>query len=189
MQNAKGAYRGAMNKLADTANPVIRSLEEDYQLPRPLKKGDTVLIVKLQQEGTVLSVSEDAAMVQSGILKTKVPLAELRLVEKKSAPAQKKQHKQTGAVTKSITSRSQRDASSELDLRGMNVEEGLMALDQFIDNCVLSGVKTLTIIHGKGTGVLRNGVQSHLKRHKAVRSFRLGVYGEGESGVTIVELK
>lgn len=64
-----------------------------------------------------------------------------------------------------------------------------MVMDQYIDNCVLSGVKTITIIHGKGTGVLRKAVQSHLKNNKAVRTFRLGVYGEGESGVTIAELK
>ena len=71
----------------------------------------------------------------------------------------------------------------------MNVEEGLMTMDQYIDNCVLSGVKNVTIIHGKGTGVLRTAVHSHLKKNKMVRTFRLGVYGEGESGVTIVELK
>ncbi len=192
VQGAKAGYRSSMNKITDTANPVIRTLEEEYVLPRPLKKGDTVLIVKLQQEGTVISEVDGSnrVMVQAGIMKTKVPVPELRLVEKKSGGQQKKQHKQqTGSVSKSITSRSERSASSEVDLRGMNVEEGLMAVDQYIDNCVLSGVKTITIIHGKGTGVLRTAIHSHLKRHKCIRTFRLGVYGEGESGVTIAELK
>ena len=64
-----------------------------------------------------------------------------------------------------------------------------MMLDQYIDSCLLMGIKTITIIHGKGTGALRNAVQQHLKNHKAVRTFRLGVYGEGEDGVTIAELK
>ena len=185
-----------MNKITDTANPVIRTLQEEYVLPRPLKKGDTVLIVKLQQEGTVLSEVDGSnrVMVQAGIMKTKVAVEELRLVEKKGGvtlngqPHKQKQQK-SGSVSKSITSRSERSASSEVDMRGMNVEEGLMTLDQYIDNCILSGIKTFTIIHGKGTGVLRSAVHSHLKRHKAVRTFRLGVYGEGESGVTICELK
>ena len=196
VQGAKAGYRSAMNKITDTANPVIRTLQEEYVLPRPLKKGDTVLIVKLQQEGTVLSEvdSSNRVMVQAGIMKTKVAVDELRLVEKKGGVTLNgkphKQHKQqTGSVSKSITSRSERSASSEVDLRGMNVEEGLMTMDQYIDNCVLSGVKNVTIIHGKGTGVLRTAVHSHLKKNKMVRTFRLGVYGEGESGVTIVELK
>lgn len=196
VQGAKAGYRSSINKIADTANPVIRTLQEEYTLPRPLKKGDTVLIVKLQQEGTVLSEVDgsDCVMVQAGIMKTKVPLTELRLVEKKGSVTLNgkthKQHKQqSGSVSKSITSRSERNASSEVDLRGMNVEEGLMLLDQYIDNSVLSGIKTITIIHGKGTGVLRTAVQNHLKKHKMIRTFRLGVYGEGESGVTIAELK
>ena len=71
----------------------------------------------------------------------------------------------------------------------MNAEEALLAVDQFIVSCVLSGVHQVTIIHGKGTGVLREAVQQHLKKHKSVKSFRLGAYGEGETGVTIAELK
>ena len=78
---------------------------------------------------------------------------------------------------------------NEVDLRGMNVEEAIMEVDAFIDHAVLRNLNQLTIIHGKGTGVLRSGIHMHLKRHKAVKTFRLGVYGEGESGVTIVELK
>jgi len=80
-------------------------------------------------------------------------------------------------------------SDSEIDLRGQTIEEGIMMVDQYIDSCLLMGIKTITIIHGKGTGALRNAIQQHLKNHKAVRSFRLGVYGEGENGVTIAELK
>ena len=97
--------------------------------------------------------------------------------------------KKNGGVTKTLVDKSQRSASSELDLRGQTIEEAIMMVDQFIDSCTLLGIKTITIIHGKGTGALRSAVQQHLKNHKAVRTFRLGVYGEGEDGVTIAELK
>ena len=89
----------------------------------------------------------------------------------------------------SAQSQSQRRASMELDLRGETVEEALMELDQFLDNCVMANQGQVTVIHGKGTGALRKAVQQHLKHHPSVKSFRLGVFGEGESGVTIVELK
>ena len=94
-----------------------------------------------------------------------------------------------GTVTKSIESASRRAAASEIDLRGMDVEQALLEMDRFLDECVILNLKTVSIIHGKGTGALRAAVHQALKKNKAVRSFRLGVYGEGENGVTIVELK
>lgn len=94
-----------------------------------------------------------------------------------------------GSVGKNITSRAERSGKTEIDLRGMMVEEALIELDRYIDNAVLAGLGVITIIHGKGTGALRAAVQEHLRRHKNIRTFRLGVYGEGESGVTIAELK
>ena len=83
----------------------------------------------------------------------------------------------------------ERAAGPELDMRGQNADEGIMELDQFIDSAVLSGIGSITIIHGKGTGVLRDAVRQHLRRHKSIKTFRPGVYGEGEDGVTIAELK
>ena len=77
----------------------------------------------------------------------------------------------------------------ELDIRGMMADEGVMEVDRFIDGCIMGGLKMVTIIHGKGTGALRAAVHQHLKSNSSVKSFRLGVYGEGESGVTVVELK
>lgn len=187
VQGAKSGYKSNINRLEDLANPVIRQAKEEYHLPRPLKKGDIVFVNQLQEEGTVLSEADSSGrvMVQAGIIKTKVPVEDLRLVQKQK----QKKMVSGGSVSKNIQSRSQRDASSEVDLRGQNAEEALMILDQFIDNCALSGVKTITIIHGKGTGVLRKAVHQRLKSHKLIRVFRLGVYGEGESGVTIAELK
>ncbi len=88
-----------------------------------------------------------------------------------------------------MTGRAQAKVVTELDLRGQMADEAIMNVDQFIDSALLSGIEQLTIIHGKGTGALRAAVQQHLKRHPSVKTYRLGVYGEGESGVTVVELK
>ena len=90
--------------------------------------------------------------------------------------------------TKNVQSVASRKASFELDIRGYAVDEGLYELDRFIDNAILSHIGVITIIHGKGTGVLKNAVRNHLKHHKQGKSSRRGVYGEGEDGVTVAEL-
>ena len=193
VQGAKSSYRSNINCLEDTANPVIGRVKEEYTPPRPFKKGDLVLITQLNEEGVLLSDPDNAGnvQVQAGIIKTKVPVSDLRLVDKKRRRQLNRMEKKSngGGVTRTLTDKSQRSASSEIDLRGQTIEEGIMMVDQYIDSCLLMGIKTITIIHGKGTGALRNAIQQHLKNHKAVRSFRLGVYGEGENGVTIAELK
>lgn len=193
VQGAKSSYRSNINRLEDTANPVIGRAKEEYTPPRPFKKGDLVLITQLNEEGVLLSDPDNAGnvQVQAGIIKTKVPVSDLRLVDKKRRRQLNRMEKKSngGGVTRTLTDKSQRSASSEIDLRGQTIEEGIMMVDQYIDSCLLMGIKTITIIHGKGTGALRNAIQQHLKNHKAVRSFRLGVYGEGENGVTIAELK
>lgn len=193
VQGAKSSYRSNINRLEDTANPVIGRVKEEYTPPRPFKKGDLVLITQLNEEGVLLSDPDNAGnvQVQAGIIKTKVPVSDLRLVDKKRRRQLNRMEKKSngGGVTRTLTDKSQRSASSEIDLRGQTIEEGIMMVDQYIDSCLLMRIKTITIIHGKGTGALRNAIQQHLKNHKAVRSFRLGVYGEGENGVTIAELK
>ncbi len=193
VQGAKSSYRSNINRLEDTANPVIGRVKEEYTPPRPFKKGDLVLITQLNEEGVLLSDPDNAGnvQVQAGIIKTKVPVSDLRLVDKKRRRQLNRMEKKSngGGVTRTLTDKSQRSASSEIDLRGQTIEEGIMMVDQYIDSCLLMGIKTITLIHGKGTGALRNAIQQHLKNHKAVRSFRLGVYGEGENGVTIAELK
>lgn len=117
-------------------------------------------------------------------MKTKVNVGKLRLLEPEKVTVQSKK-----ISTKDVRGKMQRSSSMELDIRGCAVDEGVHELDMFIDNAVLTGVKVLTIIHGKGTGILRKGIQQHLKGHPSVRDFRSGVFGEGEDGVTIVELK
>ena len=181
---AKSGLKGKITKLYDMANPVTERKNSGYVLPRPLKQGDTVLIFDIDKKGTVLQEADKSGnvLVQAGIIKTRVPLGNLRLIDEKPVKFQ-------GKTTRTVRSKAERQITSEIDLRGETVEEALMDLDMFIDNAVLSGIHQLNIIHGKGTGVLRKAVQDHLKHHASVRTFRLGVYGEGESGVTIAELK
>ena len=97
------------------------------------------------------------------------------------------QQKKTRNVS-GIPSKQNISIAGEIDLRGMASDEALLELDKYIDNAVLSGITTITIIHGKGTGVLRKSVQSYLRSHKNIKTFRIGVFGEGENGVTIAEL-
>lgn len=186
---AKSGYRSRVRAMEDRANPVSRPADssENYVLPRPLEKGDSVKIVSLGMHGVVLQPADGSGKVyvQAGAIKTKVPQEDLRLSE----PPKKKKQPAGGRVLRSVESKATRSASTEFDMRGMNAEEGIMTLEQFLDNCVMNGQKTVTVIHGKGTGVLRTAVHNFLRRCRLVRGFRLGVYGEGESGVTIVELK
>ena len=186
---ARAQVKSGVNTLYETADP-IEEKKQTYILPRKLVSGDTVLINSLGREGTVISPPDNSgnALVQAGIMKMKVSVNDLRLVEKQKV-TYSGSAKHTGGVSKKVTSAAERSASTEIDLRGMTTEEALMDLDAFIDNCVLSGLNLITVIHGKGTGALRTAVQKHLRAHKNVRTFRLGVFGEGESGVTIAELK
>ena len=127
-------------------------------------------------------------MVQVGIMKTKVHVSKLRLVEKEVTFNNKKLQPKS-SVSKNVESRATRRAELELDIRGYTVDEGLYELDAFIDRALMSGNKVVTIIHGKGTGALKTAVRNHLRKHPSVQSSRKGVYGEGEDGVTVVELK
>ncbi len=187
LSKSKMNYRSEMREIEETADPVVARQKEEYKLPRPLEKGDIVYVRTLGKEGIVLRKPEGkTVMVQAGLLKTSVPVSEVELGEKPKGGKEQPQ----GRVTQTgVTSRAQRSAKTEVDLRGMDSEQAIIELDSFIDQAVLSGVPTIRIIHGKGTGVLRAAVQQRLRRHKAIKSFRLGVYGEGENGVTIAELK
>ena len=193
---ARGTVKGGIGRMHDAANPIHERTNEGYTLPRALKAGDIVQIYDIDKEAVVLKPADKNGMVlvQAGILKSRVPVGNLRLLnkDKDKVKVDGKSPANSGRVRTAGVSRggrALRGGLPEIDLRGMNAEEALLEVDQFIDSCVLSGVHQVTIIHGKGTGVLREAVQQHLKKHKSVKSFRLGAYGEGETGVTIAELK
>ena len=171
---------------------VVHPIKKEYVPLKEVRVGQEVVIAELDQPATVVNLPDRNGMVEvrAGIIKTKVPLKGLRAPDKmKKAPAAPKRSaaKREGGHT--TLDRVQRTASMEADLRGLTVEEALMETDQYIDHAVLSGQSEIWLIHGKSTGALRSAIQQHLKGHKNVKSFRLGRYGEGEAGVTVVELK
>lgn len=152
--------------------------------PKTLKVGDEVEILNLKTRGVVLSApdAKGEVQLQAGIVKLKAHISQLRLVKEEPAKKQKSSfHAETGAMTRTVP--------MECDVRGMALDEAVPVVDQYLDEAVLASLTEVSIIHGKGTGVLRSGIQQHLRRHPHVKSFRLGVYGEGESGVTVVTLK
>lgn len=185
-QEEMQSLKAGIKNMEEQSDPIREKKQEDYVLPRPLKVGDEVIIYDLNKDATVLELpkSGDMVLVQAGIVKTRVNINNLRL----SDGSKKDKKKDVGRRTVKTLSAPEK-VSMDLDLRGMNSEEGIAAVDDFIDRALRQNLNQITIIHGKGTGVLRAAVQQHLRRHPYVRSFRLGTFGEGESGVTIAELK
>lgn len=179
----KSKLRADIRNMENAADPVSERSNEDYVLPRPLVKGDRVLIFDIDKEGTVLETGKDSVLVQSGIIKTRVKLDNIRLLKQEKVKLPKR------SATRTIRRDTKQSAVTEVDVRGQNAIDAILDVDRAIDSAVLQGLHQLTIIHGKGTGVLRTEIQKHLKKHPSIRSFRLGVFGEGEAGVTIAELK
>ena len=158
--------------------------KEEKKSARDVRPGDTVEIKSMGVKAEVIDINADGTLnLRAGIMNVKLKPDEVYLIEGHAA----KQKKQS--VTLAGSSAPRAAVSPEIDLRGMESIEAVNAAEQYIDSAVMGKLKTVTIIHGKGTGALRSAVQQMLKRNKAVKSFRLGRFGEGESGVTIVELK
>lgn len=181
----RSKLRKEIQKMEDSADPITKREDESYRLPRPLKAGDSVLIYDIDKKATVLSPpdKDNMVLVQAGIIKTRAALSNLRLLKQEKVKTPKFSAKRNVRSTADI------HPSTEIDVRGETALEAVMDVDNAIDSAILANISQLTIIHGKGTGVLRAEIQKHLKRHSAVKQFRLGTFGEGESGVTIVELK
>ncbi len=158
--------------------------EEEYELPRQLREGDKVIIAGVNREGNVIAVSGDDVQVLCGSVKMKVPKKNLRLVSSIDTSKVKKQVKKTSGM---IGERSQ--IRSEIDLRGQIGDDAWFMVDKYIDDLQMAGLHTATLIHGKGTGALRAALWRCLKNDKRVLSYRMGMYGEGDSGVTVIELK
>ncbi|NBK47803.1 endonuclease MutS2 [Staphylococcus delphini] len=158
-----------------------KSIKQNVQKQKwdEIKAGDEVKVLSYGQKGEVLEVlSDEEAVVQMGIIKMKLPLSDLEKKEKA-----KEQPK------KVVTRTNRSTVKMELDLRGYRYDEAMVALDQYLDQAVLSNYEDVYIIHGKGTGALQKGVQQHLKRHKSVAAFRGGMPSEGGFGVTVATLK
>ncbi len=189
VKGARGRMNNAIDRMYNTADPVIEKRKEEYKPPRPLKFGDNVKLADIDKTGFIISQPDTSGncMVQVGIMKIKTNTKNLRLIEEKSTGKEK--NKPKGSVTKTLESAMTRKGSMEIDIRGMTADDGIMAVDDFIDSSLISGLQYITIIHGKGTGALRTAIQQHLKSNRSVKSFRAGVYGEGDSGVTIAELQ
>ena len=163
--------------------PITKEEQEEYVLPRPLKKGDEVLIMSLGKRATVLEVpnKQELVFVQAGVVKTKIRLSDLKLIEEEKKKESNKQSGYRAAVS--------RDFKPEIDLRGKTGEEAWSAVDKYFDEAQIAGFRSLRLIHGKGTGALKKYLWNELKRDGRVSSFRIGQFGEGDGGVTVVELK
>lgn len=182
----KAKLRKSIKTMEESADPVDKKAQQSYTLPRPLKQGDNVLIYDIDKQAVVLETpnkNDDTVLVQAGIIKTRAEIKNLRLIEKKET------FKSAPQKSRTVHSKVDIRPMTEVDVRGMTAYEAIMEVDNAIDSAILTGINQITVIHGKGTGVLRKEIQAHLRHHKSVRSFRLGVFGEGESGVTVIELK
>ena len=185
---ARAALRRTLNEAEEAVSKRDARQEPIPKPSRPIRAGDLVEFPGVRQPAEVVSVGKDGTLqLKAGILKMKAKADEVRLIEDDERAARKK--------TPSVTIRQNADralrasAARELDIRGMETLEAESVVENFLSAAVMGKLETVTIIHGKGTGALRAAVQQHLRRCAQVKSFRLGTYGEGESGVTIAELK
>ncbi len=189
VSDIRATFKSYLRDLEAEADPVRDAApaeDQNYRLPRPLRAGDAIRLAGIGSEGIVLAPAdkEGRVLIQAGVMKTKAHISELRLLETAKTTLG------GGAVnTRQAVKNAKKDATASVDLRGMPASEALLTLDRYLDSAMLSGLSGVTVIHGKGTGALRKAVQQHLKAHRGVRSFRAGAHGEGDAGVTIVELK
>ncbi len=184
-RKTRRAVKAQMGEMDDLINPneLADNWDYDYKLPRNPVAGDRV-VIKGIGEGEVVEVKNNNILVKSGLLKTRVKMSDIMILDKPKKKPVKTQHN-----VYRTSSRADADVKTEIDMRGETVDEALSELGLFIDRCVLNNIEEIRIIHGKGTGALRTAVTDYLKTHPNVSEFRLGRYGEGENGVTIAKLK
>lgn len=159
-----------------------------HEVPKELHVGDRVYIHSLAQSGTVTAAPDSTGnvMIKTGIMKVKIGIEDLSLDLEKPEPVQKKQQKKAAMGYRNTKAK---DISPQVDLRGLMALEAIDKLDKYLDDAYLAGLNQVTIIHGKGTGALRSAVQEYLRTNSHIKSYRAGLYGEGEAGVTVAELK
>ena len=184
-RKTRRAVKAQMGEMDDLINPneLADNWDYDYKLPRNPVPGDRI-VIKGIGEGEVLEFKNNNVFVKSGLLKTRVKLSDIMILDKPKKKPVKTQHN-----VYRTSSRADADVKTEIDMRGVTVDEALSELGLFIDRCVLNNIEEIRIIHGKGTGALRSAVTDYLKTHPNVSEYRLGRYGEGENGVTIAKLK
>ena len=182
-RKTRRAVKAQMGEMDDLINPneLADNWDYDYKLPRNPVPGDRI-VIKGIGEGEVLEFKNNNVFVKSGLLKTRVKLSDIMILDKPKKKPVKTQHN-----VYRTSSRADADVKTEIDMRGETVDEALSELGLFIDRCVLNNIEEIRIIHGKGT--LRSAVTDYLKTHPNVSEYRLGRYGEGENGVTIAKLK
>lgn len=194
IRSIKDIDRSAADRAIQAARDTLRATEtavnekeaikkeDNTKPPKTVRAGDTVNIVTLDQKATVLSApdSKGEIMVQAGVMKLNVKLKDIRLIEEKKAAVPTSGKVGLGAG---------KQVGLELDVRGMLVDEANIIVDRYLDDAYNAGLSEVNIIHGKGTGALRAGIQAFLKRHPLVKGYRMGSYGEGDAGVTVVTLK
>ena len=187
LARARKDIRDHLRNHSDSFDPVEMRADDGYVLPRALRKGDEVVIVSLGKKAVVLEApkGDGKVSVQAGIIKTKADLSDLRLVQEDVKVVSGAQKKNTGAYRMSVS----RDFRDEIDLRGKTGDEAWSAVDKYFDEASIAGFHTLRLIHGKGTGALKKALWEALKKDSRVKTFRIGQFGEGDGGVTVVELK
>ena len=188
LDEARRAVRAELRRNADAVDPVEeRRQNEAYVLPRPLRKGDRVYLCNVGSEGVVLELPDKGGnvLVQAGILKTRTKLENLQLLEEEAQVIRDGRRAPAAGYRVEVN----RDFRDEIDLRGLMGDEGWQAVDKYLDEATVAGFSKVRLIHGKGTGALKNALWQHLKKDRRVKDFRLGQYGEGDGGVTVVELK
>ena len=160
----------------------VEEKEENYTLPRPLQKGDAVLITTVGKEGVLEKLNGREATVSVGNLRMKTPVSALRLM---TGFQKGKTAKQKGSVSSSPRAQ----ITNSVDVRGLVTDDAWFVVDKYLDDVILTGFESVTVIHGKGTGALKAGLWRYFKKDPRILSYRLGLYGEGDGGVTILEMK
>ncbi len=184
---ARREIREHLRTHSDSYDPVVKRSTGSYKLPRPLRKGDEVLVVSLGKRGFLTEDPDRTGkvMAQIGIIKTKVKVSDLELVEEEAQVSVGGKTQKISQVRVSVS----RDFKGEVDLRGKTGDEAWSIVDKYFDDAAIAGFHSVRLIHGKGTGALKNALWGYLKRDSRVASFRIGQFGEGDGGVTVVELK
>ncbi len=185
LQKTRSEVRKYMNEYDSSKSSKSVEDEKNYKLPRPLRVGDEVLLRNIDKTGTIIEIKGENVVVQTGLIKTKTKMGNLKLIDSPVIITVDKTKKTASAYISSVD----RSCSSELDLRGKNGDEAWTITDRYLDKATLAGLHSVRIMHGKGTGALKNYLWGMFRVDSRVKEYRMGVHGEGDGGVTVITLK